>query len=153
MLMGNDRLIYIARNKFPGVPIHGKAGPYYSLLTTDLLTTCYSHCSLLTTHYSLLTTHYSTHYSRLTNHCSPLTTIHGKAGNINNCLKFHIFAKKVPRDNDIIMIFDADMKARPYSPCLTLTLTLTQTQTQTQTPSQTPSQTSGQAQTQTQTQT
>ena len=24
MLMGNDRLIYIARNKFPGVPIHGK---------------------------------------------------------------------------------------------------------------------------------
>jgi hypothetical protein len=59
MLMGNDRLIYIARNKFPGVPIHGKAG------------------------------------------------------NINNCLKFHIFAKKVPRDNDIIMIFDADMKAHP----------------------------------------
>ena len=24
--MGNERFIYIARNKWPGVPIHGKAG-------------------------------------------------------------------------------------------------------------------------------
>ena len=62
MLMGNDRLIYVARNKFPGVPIHGKAG------------------------------------------------------NINNVLKFHIFAKKVPRDNDIVVIFDADMKAHALGP-------------------------------------
>ena len=59
MLMGNDRFMYIARNKYPGVPIHGKAG------------------------------------------------------NINNVLKFVIFAKKVPRDNDIVIIFDADMKAHP----------------------------------------
>ena len=44
MLMGNDRLIYIARNKFPGVPIHGKAGPYYLL-------TAYYYCSLLATDY------------------------------------------------------------------------------------------------------
>ena len=71
MLMGNERLIYIARNKFPGVPIHGKAG------------------------------------------------------NINNVLKFHIFAKKarvpacvrmhvymhmhpsseVMRDNDIVIVY------------------------------------------------
>lgn len=59
MLMGNERLIYLARNKWPGVPIHGKAG------------------------------------------------------NINSALKFHIFAKKPPRDNDIVVIFDADMKAHP----------------------------------------
>ena len=24
MMMGNDRFVYLARNKFPGVPIHGK---------------------------------------------------------------------------------------------------------------------------------
>ena len=59
MLMGNERLTYLARNKWPGVPIHGKAG------------------------------------------------------NINSALKFHIFAKKPPRDNDIVVIFDADMKAHP----------------------------------------
>jgi len=59
MMMGNERLIYLARNKWPGVPIHGKAG------------------------------------------------------NINSALKFFIFAKKPPRDNDIVIIFDADMKAHP----------------------------------------
>ena len=59
MLMGNERLIYLARNKWPGVPIHGKAG------------------------------------------------------NINAALKFFIFAKKPPKDNDIVVIFDADMKAHP----------------------------------------
>jgi hypothetical protein len=59
MEMGNERLIYLARNKWPGVPIHGKAG------------------------------------------------------NVNSALKFNIFAKKRPRDNDIIVIFDADMKAHP----------------------------------------
>ena len=59
MLMNNERLIYLARNKWPGVPIHGKAG------------------------------------------------------NINSALKFHIFAKKAPRDNDIVVIFDADMKSHP----------------------------------------
>ena len=37
----------------------------------------------------------------------------GQAGNINNALKFHIFAKKAPRDNDLVIIFDADMKAHP----------------------------------------
>ena len=42
MLKNNERFVYIARQKFPGVPIHGKAG------------------------------------------------------NINSCLKFHIFAKKRP---------------------------------------------------------
>lgn len=59
MLYGNERLIYLARNKFPGIPIHGKAG------------------------------------------------------NINHALKFYIFTKKVPRDNDLIIIFDADMKSHP----------------------------------------
>ena len=39
--------------------------------------------------------------------------IHGKAGNINAALKFFIFAKKPPKDNDIVIIFDADMKAHP----------------------------------------
>ena len=59
MMMGNDRFVYLARNKFPGVPIHGKAG------------------------------------------------------NINSALKFHIFAKKPPTENDVVIIFDADMKAHP----------------------------------------
>lgn len=43
----------------------------------------------------------------------PGVPIHGKAGNINAALKFFIFAKKPPRDNDIVIIFDADMKAHP----------------------------------------
>ena len=59
MMMGNDRFVYLARNKFPGVPIHGKAG------------------------------------------------------NINSALKFNIFAKKPPTENDVVIIFDADMKAHP----------------------------------------
>ena len=32
MLMGNERLIYIARNKYPGLPIHGKAGNINNVL-------------------------------------------------------------------------------------------------------------------------
>ena len=32
MLMNNERLIYLARNKWPGVPIHGKAGNINSAL-------------------------------------------------------------------------------------------------------------------------
>ena len=43
----------------------------------------------------------------------PGVPIHGKAGNINSALKFHIFAKKPPTENDVVIIFDADMKAHP----------------------------------------
>ena len=57
--MNEGRLHYLARNKFPGVPIHGKAG------------------------------------------------------NVNSALKFVIFEKMRPTNNDIVIIFDADMKAHP----------------------------------------
>ena len=57
--MGNERLIYVARPKYPGLPVHGKAG------------------------------------------------------NLNHTLKFVIFAQRVPRENDVVVVFDADMKAHP----------------------------------------
>lgn len=57
VLMGNERLFYVARPKYPGLPVHAKAG------------------------------------------------------NLNHTLKFVIFNKKVPRENDVVIIFDADMKA------------------------------------------
>jgi len=59
IMMGNDRLVYIARPKYPGLPVHGKAG------------------------------------------------------NINYTLKFVVFGKRVPKNNDVVVVFDADMKAHP----------------------------------------
>mmetsp|Transcript_2380 Transcript_2380/g.6807 ORF Transcript_2380/g.6807 Transcript_2380/m.6807 type:complete len:636 (+) Transcript_2380:1568-3475(+) len=57
IMMGDERFIYVARPKFPGLPIHGKAG------------------------------------------------------NLNHTLKFVIFARQPPTDSDVVVVFDADMKA------------------------------------------